>query len=65
MGWGEDVETVALKAAAMPKHSGARPRVVVFTQGKDATIVALGGGISKFDVDLLPKEALVDTNVRT
>lgn len=24
--------------------------------------MALGGGISKFDVDVLPKEALVDTN---
>mmetsp|Transcript_9402 Transcript_9402/g.31200 ORF Transcript_9402/g.31200 Transcript_9402/m.31200 type:complete len:362 (+) Transcript_9402:2-1087(+) len=62
MGWGEDVETVALKASALPKASGARPRVVIFTQGKDPTIVALGGGISKFDVDVLPKEALVDTN---
>jgi len=62
MGWGEELDVVALKAAAMPKESGSRPRVVVFTQGKDPTIVALGGGISKFDVDELPKEALVDTN---
>ena len=34
MGWGEELDVVALKAAAMPKESGSRPRVVVFTQGK-------------------------------
>ena len=27
-GWGEDVAAVALKLAALPKKSGARPRVV-------------------------------------
>ena len=61
-GWGEDVATVALKLAAQPKRSGARPRTVVFTQGKDETLVACGGVISSFPVPLLPKEQLVDTN---
>jgi len=62
MGFGTDVATVALKTAAMPKASGARPRVVVFTQGKDPTLVACGGVISAFPVPELPKEMLVDTN---
>jgi len=61
-GWGTDVGTVALKLAAMPKACGSRPRCVVFTQGKDQTIVALGGELHKFDVPVLPKEKLVDTN---
>ena len=51
-----------LKLAAQPKTSGARPRVVVFTQGSDCTIVACNGEVTKYDVDALPKEMLVDTN---
>ena len=61
-GWGNDVEGCALKIAALPKASGSRPRVVVFTQGKDPTVVAVGGTITRFPVALLPKEKLVDTN---
>lgn len=62
MGWGTDVATVALKIAALPKASGSRPRVVVFTQGKDPTLVACGGTITSFPTPLLAKEMLVDTN---
>jgi len=61
-GWGNDVANCALKLSMLPKASGARPRVVVFTQGKDPTIVACGGVLSHFPVPLLPKEKLVDTN---
>ena len=61
-GWGTDVGQVALKIAALPKACGSRPRVVVFTQGKDPTLVACGGTLSSFPVPLLPKEQLVDTN---
>jgi adenosine kinase len=60
--YGTDVATIALKISAQPKASGARPRVVVFTQGSEPTIVAVNGSISTFPVDLLPKENLVDTN---
>ena len=60
--YGTDVATIALKIAAQPKASGARPRIVVFTQGSEPTIVAVNGSISTFPVDLLPKENLVDTN---
>jgi len=61
-GWGTDVATVALKIAALPKASGSRPRVVVFTQGSDNTLVACGGVINSYPVPQLPKEKLVDTN---
>jgi len=57
-----DVGEVALKIAAMPKACGSRPRVVVFTQGKDPTLVACGGVLSSFPVEPLAKEKLVDTN---
>ena len=46
----------------MPKANGCRPRTVVFTQGCEPTIVAVGGKVSHYPVILLPKEKLVDTN---
>jgi len=61
-GWGTDVATVALNISKLPKASGARPRVVVFTQGKDPTLVARGGVVSSFAVEMLPADKLVDTN---
>lgn len=61
-GYGSDLATIALKLAAQPKASGTRPRIVVFTQGSSATIVAQGGVVTTFAVDPLPREALVDTN---
>ena len=38
----EDIKEIALKAAALDKVNKERERIVVFTQGKDATIVASG-----------------------
>lgn len=61
-GFGEDIKEIALRTAAQPKTSGTRPRVVVFTQGCDATLVACEGKITEFPVDPLSKELLVDTN---
>lgn len=60
--YGSDLGTIALKLSAQPKASGTRPRIVVFTQGSSATIVAQGGVVTTFAVDPLPREALVDTN---
>jgi adenosine kinase len=37
-GLGEDLPTIALRLAALPKASGTKPRVVVFTQGSQGTI---------------------------
>ncbi|EIE21409.1 adenosine kinase isoform 1T-like protein [Coccomyxa subellipsoidea C-169] len=62
-GWAtEDVAEIALKVSAFPKENGSRPRIVVFTQGKDPTIVASFGKIAQYPVIPLAKEKLVDTN---
>lgn len=61
-GWGADLVDIALRLAALPKQSGARPRTVVFSQGADDTIVACGGSVTKFPVPKLQRELLVDTN---
>ena len=36
-----------LQVAAFPKQNGSRPRTVVFTQGKDATVVASHGKVCR------------------
>jgi len=59
---GEDIEQIALAVARSPKASGTRPRVVVFTQGADATVVAYMGKVTTYAVEKLPAELLVDTN---
>jgi len=61
-GLGDNLETIALKIAALPKASGTRPRVVVFTQGSSATMVACGGKVTSYPVEPLPSSMLVDTN---
>jgi len=60
--YGTDLATIALKLSAQPKVSGTRPRIVVFTQGSSATIVACQGKVEVFPVEALPRELLVDTN---
>lgn len=59
---GTDLNEIALKVAASPKHNSSRPRTVVFTQGSKSTIVASNGVVTEFPVHPLPKEKLVDTN---
>lgn len=61
-GWGEDLKEIALKLAAEPKRSATFPRIVVFTQGSEGTIVASHGKVTEYPVEMLPKEQLVDTN---
>ena len=62
-GWTtKDVAEIAMKISKMPKASGHRGRLVVFTQGLDDTIVAKEGKIYRFPVIPLAKEDLVDTN---
>jgi adenosine kinase len=60
--YGSNIETIALKIASQPKASGSRPRVVVFTQGAESTIVAVNGKIQSYAVEPLAKENLIDTN---
>mmetsp|Transcript_7347 Transcript_7347/g.22631 ORF Transcript_7347/g.22631 Transcript_7347/m.22631 type:complete len:352 (-) Transcript_7347:272-1327(-) len=61
-GWGTDVSVVALKAAAAPKASGTFARIVVFTQGASATLVAHDGAVTSYPVPPVPKASIVDTN---
>jgi len=61
-GLGEDLKEVALQIAASPKKNESRARVVIFTQGSTATIVASEGKVKEYPVEPLAKEKLVDTN---
>lgn len=62
-GWEtKDVAEIAMKISKMPKASGHRARIVVFTQGVDDTIVAKEGKLYRFPVIPLAKDRLVDTN---
>jgi adenosine kinase len=65
-GWEtQDVSEIARKAADLPRAEGIeQPRTVVFTQGADATVVAVQGAgkVETFDVPAVPKEEIVDTN---
>lgn len=54
-GYGSDLATIALKLSAQPKLSGARPRIVVFTQGAIATIVAINGVVTEYPVEPLAR----------
>lgn len=62
-GWEtKDISEIALKVSQLPKVNERRPRVVVFTQGPEATVIATGGKVTTYPVIKLPKEQLVDTN---
>ncbi|CAL8284796.1 unnamed protein product [Arctogadus glacialis] len=59
----EDVEELAKKAQALPKENTKRPRVVVFTQGKEHTIMAQSDNkIDTFPVLKIDPKDIVDTN---
>lgn len=53
---------VAKALSIFPKFNSSRPRVVVFTQGSDPTIVAVDGKVSFFPVPPVEPHHLVDTN---
>eukprot|EP00163_Fabomonas_tropica_P009117 TRINITY_DN1890_c0_g1_i3.p2 TRINITY_DN1890_c0_g1~~TRINITY_DN1890_c0_g1_i3.p2 ORF type:complete len:346 (+),score=139.96 TRINITY_DN1890_c0_g1_i3:79-1116(+) len=58
-----DIAEIASKLQALPKINDKRERLVIFTQGKDPTIVASGGGkVTKFDVPPVPEAEILDTN---
>ncbi|RYG48345.1 hypothetical protein EON67_07690, partial [archaeon] len=48
--------------AALPKVNTARPRVVIITQGSDATVVASNGEVHTVPVAKLDAAKIVDTN---
>ncbi|KAG7272554.1 hypothetical protein CRUP_004729 [Coryphaenoides rupestris] len=58
----EDIEELAKKTQALDKKNKKRPRVVVFTQGKDSTIVAQSDKVETFPVLKIDPKDIVDTN---
>jgi adenosine kinase len=61
LGWGSDLVTIATKLSEYPKI-GSKKRLVVFTQGPNATITVQDGKVETFNPIPVPKEAIVDTN---
>lgn len=67
MNWNTtDVSEIAANCAKLPKENTKRPRTVVFTQGEKPVVIAVSNGEQvqnfTFEVPLIPKEMLVDTN---
>lgn len=58
------VEAVALSIAQLPREDTSKPRVVVLTQGAEATVLATSDSkeAKTFKVDALPADKIVDTN---
>jgi adenosine kinase len=61
LGWGEDLETIALKMSEYKKE-GNNKRLVIFTQGANQTLVAHNGKVSKFTPLKVDSNEIVDTN---
>lgn len=58
----EDIKEIARKAQALPKVNLKRQRIVVFTQGKDDTIMATETEVRAFPVLISDQSEIVDTN---
>jgi adenosine kinase len=57
----QDIAEIALKTAALPKKNTTLPRIVVFTQGSDETVVATGTKVQTFSILPVATEQIVDT----
>eukprot|EP00761_Pharyngomonas_kirbyi_P011714 gb/GECH01011740.1/.p1 GENE.gb/GECH01011740.1/~~gb/GECH01011740.1/.p1 ORF type:complete len:346 (+),score=104.75 gb/GECH01011740.1/:1-1038(+) len=59
----KDLKEIAKKIAKYDKVNDKRPRTVVITQGEEPVIISVGGEDAKsYEVPVVPKEKLVDTN---
>ncbi|XP_072281277.1 adenosine kinase isoform X2 [Pyxicephalus adspersus] len=58
----EDIKEIARKAQALPKVNSKRPRVIVFTQGHEDTIMATADEVVSFPVLEIDQSKIVDTN---
>jgi adenosine kinase len=58
----KDVKEIALKIAALPKVNQSRPRLVVFTQGTESTIVIENGKATEYPITPVADEEICDTN---
>ncbi|XP_004846377.1 adenosine kinase isoform X3 [Heterocephalus glaber] len=58
----EDIKEIARKTQALPKINSKRQRLVVFTQGRDDTIVATESEVTAFPVLDQDQKEIIDTN---
>ncbi|CAG9858041.1 unnamed protein product [Phyllotreta striolata] len=58
----KNLEEIALKLSDLPKENLNRKRIIIITQGVDPIIVASDGKITKFPVQTIEQEKIVDTN---
>ncbi|XP_073729366.1 adenosine kinase isoform X1 [Misgurnus anguillicaudatus] len=58
----EKLEEIAEKAQSLPKENKKRQRVVVFTQGKEGTVMTKDGKVEMFPVLEIDQSKIVDTN---
>ncbi|XP_075933219.1 adenosine kinase isoform X1 [Anarhichas minor] len=58
----EDIKEIAKKAQALPKNNTKRQRIVVFTQGKDETVMGQSDTVETFPVLKIDPKDIVDTN---
>ncbi|XP_046885614.1 adenosine kinase-like isoform X2 [Hypomesus transpacificus] len=58
----KDIKEITKKTQALPKVNQKRPRVVVFTQGKEGTIMCNGDEVKDFPVLKIDQKDIVDTN---
>ncbi|XP_016298400.1 adenosine kinase-like isoform X3 [Sinocyclocheilus anshuiensis] len=57
----EDIEEIAKKAQSLPKENKKRQRIVVFTQGKEGTVMTKGDKVETFPVLEIDQSEIVDT----
>ncbi|XP_069467065.1 adenosine kinase isoform X2 [Ambystoma mexicanum] len=58
----EDIKEIARKTQALPKVNTNKPRIVIFTQGDDDTILATADKVVSIPVLEISPEEIVDTN---
>ena len=57
-----DTKEMALKTALLPKLNNSKDRIVVFTQGRDPTVVAIGNKVTQHEIDPVDPSLIKDTN---
>ncbi|XP_022521756.1 adenosine kinase b isoform X1 [Astyanax mexicanus] len=58
----DDIAEIARRVQLLPKVNKNRPRIVVFTQGKDDTVATVGEKVTMFPVIDIDQNEIVDTN---
>ena len=58
----KDIRDMALETSRLPKANTGRDRIVVFTQGRDPTIIARDGRVTEHPITPIQKADIRDTN---